>query len=70
VGAFLLAATEMGIFRTLDEAAAQVEADKTYLPQETNHQTYMKYYDIFERLSYKLSDEFARIAELQANRTQ
>lgn len=69
VGAFLLAATEMGIFRTLDEAAAQVEADKTYLPQEQHHQTYMKYYDIFERLSYKLSDEFARIAELQANRT-
>jgi len=65
VGAFLLAATEMGIFKSLDEAAAQVQVAKTYTPMENHHKTYMKYFDIFESLSYKLSDEFTRIADLQ-----
>jgi gluconokinase len=64
-GAFLLAATEMGIFKSLDEAAAQVQTEKTYTPLENQHTTYMKYFEIFESLSNKLSDEFARIAELQ-----
>lgn len=65
VGAFLLAATEMGIFKSLDEAAAQVQTEKTYTPMENQHATYMKYFEIFESLSNKLSDEFTRIAELQ-----
>ena len=65
IGAFLLAATEMGIYKSLDEAAGQIEIGKTYTPMENHHRTYMKYFEIFERLSYKLGDEFARIAELQ-----
>lgn len=66
VGAFLLAATEMGIYHSLDEAAAQIEIDKTYTPIESNHKMYMKYFEIFERLSYTLGDEFTRIAALQS----
>ncbi|MET0634834.1 MAG: gluconokinase [Chitinophagaceae bacterium] len=65
IGAFLLAATEMGIYKSLDEAAGQIEIGKTYTPTESHHKTYMKYFDIFERLSYKLADEFEQIAELQ-----
>ncbi len=64
-GAFLLAATEMGIFKSLDEAAAQIEIADSYSPGETHHHTYMKYFSIFESLSNKLGDEFARITELQ-----
>ncbi|PZR28823.1 MAG: gluconokinase [Citrobacter freundii] len=64
-GAFLLAATEMGIFKSLDEAAGQTGTGKTYMPLENNHTVYMKYFEIFERLSVKLGDEFEKIAELQ-----
>jgi gluconokinase len=64
-GAFLLAATEMGIFKSLDDAAGQIEIAQTYTPLENHHKTYMPYFEIFESLSHKLSSEFARIAELQ-----
>ncbi|MEP7111581.1 MAG: FGGY-family carbohydrate kinase, partial [Ferruginibacter sp.] len=65
IGAFLLAATEMGIFRSLDEAAGQIEIAQSFSPAENHHNTYMKHYEIFESLSNKLGDEFRRIAELQ-----
>lgn len=64
-GAFLLAATEMGIFKTLDDAAGQIEIAHSYSPGESNHRTYMNYFEIFESLSYKLGDEFSKIAALQ-----
>ncbi|MEO5944460.1 MAG: gluconokinase [Ferruginibacter sp.] len=64
-GAFLLAATEMGIYKTLDEAASQIEIAETYLPAENNHKTYLQYFKIFESLSSKLEEEFMKIAELQ-----
>lgn len=65
IGAFLLAATEMGIFGSLDEAAGQIEIAQNFSPAENHNKTYMKYYEIFESLSTKLADEFRRIAELQ-----
>ncbi len=65
IGAFLLAATEMGIFKSLDDAAGQIEIAQSYYPAENDHKTYMKYFEIFESLSNKLGDEFARITELQ-----
>jgi gluconokinase len=65
MGAYLLAATEMGIFKSLDEAAGQIEIAKSYSPSENNHNAYMKYFVIFESLSNKLADEFAKIAALQ-----
>jgi gluconokinase len=64
-GAYLLAATEMGIFTSLDEAATHVQIAREYKPNEHHHKTYMKYFDIFESLSNKLGDEFSRITELQ-----
>jgi gluconokinase len=64
-GAFLLSATDMGIYKTLDEAARSVVLSSTFKPQRTHHTLYMKYFSIFERLSAKLSDEFEAIADLQ-----
>lgn len=65
MGAFLLAATELGIYKSLDEAAAQIKTEQSYMPMENSNKTYMKYFSIFESLSNKLGDEFARIAALQ-----
>jgi gluconokinase len=65
IGAFLLSATELGIYKNLDDAAATVQLPDHYIPQKQNHNVYMKHYDIFERLTEKLFDEFEAIAELQ-----
>jgi gluconokinase len=64
-GSFLVGATEMGLYKNLDEAAQKVKLLESYLPQQQNHSTYMKHYAIFERLSVKLFEEFEAIAELQ-----
>jgi gluconokinase len=65
VGAFLLSATELGLYKNLDEAAQTVNLPHHFFPQTQNHDVYMKHYSIFERLSEKLFDEFKAIAELQ-----
>jgi gluconokinase len=64
-GAFLLSATDMGIYKTLDEAASSVLLSSNFMPQKGNHSLYMQYFSIFERLSAKLADEFEAIANLQ-----
>ena len=66
-GGFLVSATELGLYKNLDEAAQKVQLLERFLPQQKNHDVYMKYYAIFERLSVKLFDEFETIAELQEN---
>jgi gluconokinase len=65
LGTFLLSATEMGIYKSLDEAAQTVVLPDTYQPHRQNHAVYAGYYSIFERLSTKLADEFEAIATLQ-----
>jgi gluconokinase len=64
-GAFLVAATEMGIFKSLDEAVQTVVLPDQYFPKKQHHQTYMKYFRIFEKLSLKLGEEFEDISNLQ-----
>jgi gluconokinase len=64
-GAFLLSATEMGLFKNLDEAARTITLSTTYKPQAHNHAVYERYFSIFERLSTKLAQEFEEIANLQ-----
>lgn len=64
-GSYLLSATEMGIYRSLDEAAQTVVLTDLASPDKNNHKIYLKYYQILERLSTKLSSEFADIAALQ-----
>jgi len=64
-GAFLVAATEMGIYKSLDEAALKVYLPEEYKPQKENHSIYAGYFSVFEKLSVGLSDQFEAIAELQ-----
>lgn len=64
-GGFLLSATELGIYKNLDEAAQKVKLAESFHPQQTSHNVYMKHFEIFEKLSTKLFDEFEAIADLQ-----
>lgn len=64
-GAFLLTATDMGIYKSLEEASDSVVLASTFKPQKQNHGVYMKFFPIFERLSTKLAKEFEEIAALQ-----
>lgn len=65
LGAFLLGAIEMGIYKDIDEAAQTVVLTNTYMPNLQNHQIYIRHFAIFERLSTKLFDEFEEISKLQ-----
>ena len=64
-GSFLVGATEMGLYANLDQAAQKVKLLESYVPHQQNHNTYMKHYAIFEKLSVKLFEEFEAIADLQ-----
>ncbi|TDH23472.1 gluconokinase [Segetibacter sp. 3557_3] len=64
-GSFLLAATENGQYENLEEAAKTVKLPDSFLPHAQHHKVYMKHFEIFERLSVKLFDEFEAIAGLQ-----
>ncbi|MHA4812129.1 gluconokinase [Flavitalea flava] len=64
-GAYLLSATEMGIYKSLDDAALTVELPDIYRPDKQRHAVYADYFGIFEKLSAKLFDEFEAIANLQ-----
>jgi gluconokinase len=65
LGAFLLSATEMGIYKSLDEAAKSIKLQEQYFPKKDLHGIYMKHFGIFEKLSSKLSDDFEDIVKLQ-----
>jgi len=64
-GALLLSQTEMGVYRSLEDAAKTVSLQAAYHPNKKDHQVYMKYFSVFEKLSHKLKDEFEEIALLQ-----
>ena len=65
LGAWLLSATQMGKFKSLEEAAQSVTLPQPYKPRKADHDVYMKYFSIFEKLSTKLFDEFEEISSLQ-----
>ncbi|MBE7173041.1 MAG: gluconokinase [Williamsia sp.] len=64
-GGFLVSVTELGMYKDLEHAAQKVKLVDMFLPRKQDHAVYMKHYPIFERLSAKLSEEFALIADLQ-----
>jgi len=64
-GTFLLGATEMGIYKSLDEAALKVELPEEYKPNKQHHAVYAGYFNVFEKLTASLSEHFEAIAELQ-----
>ena len=63
--AALLALTDLGIYKNLDEAATSVSYSEIYEPNIQNNIRYEQFYDIFEKLSQKLGTEFDQIASLQ-----
>jgi gluconokinase len=65
LGAFLLSATDMGIYKNLDDAAKSVEFAETFKPNKQNNSVYKKYADVFEKLSTKFNAEFEAITNLQ-----
>jgi gluconokinase len=60
-----MSATDMGKFSNLEEASKSIAPTDTYNPEFNNHKTYLKYFDIFERLTTKLAPEFEDISSLQ-----
>ena len=64
-GSYLISATEMGIYKSLDEAVKTVVLNNRAKPNIHDHKMYLKYFKIFEKLSAKLKNEFAAIALLQ-----
>ena len=65
LGAYLVTNTQMGIYKNLEEAAQTVTLPAPYRPKKADHEVYMKYFSIFERLSTRFADEFEEIANLQ-----
>ena len=65
IGAYLLSATEMGIYRNLDEAAKSIVLPEQYFPKKNLHGIYMKHFEIFEKLVLKLKDDFGNVVKLQ-----
>ncbi len=65
LGAYLLSATEMGIFTNLEEAAKSIVLPEQYFPKNNLHDIYMRHFDIFEKLSVKLKDDFVDVVKLQ-----
>ncbi|OMP75104.1 MULTISPECIES: gluconokinase [unclassified Chitinophaga] len=64
-GAYLLSATEMGIYTSLDNVAPVAEIPNVFKPNKQHHTIYADYFCIFEKLSAKLFDEFEAIGNLQ-----
>lgn len=64
-GTLLIAMTRMGYYKDLEEASASTHFNKDYTPDEHNHALYMLYFEVFERLSGKLEEEFELITALQ-----
>lgn len=65
LGTFLLTATDMGIYHSLEDAAKSVEFSETFLPNKQHNAVYKKYVAVFEKLSTKFNAEFEAIANLQ-----
>ena len=65
LGAYLLSATEMGIYKTLDEAAKSIVLPEQYFPKKNLNHIYMQHFEIFEKLSVKLKDDFENVVKLQ-----
>lgn len=65
LGSFLICATDMGKYATLEEAAQSIQLTEACKPDENNHEIYSRYFEIFRRLSVNLASEFEAIATLQ-----
>jgi len=65
LGTALIGLTGMNYFKNLNESSSNLPVTETYLPNAQNHDLYMRYFEIFERLSTKLEPDFELITALQ-----
>jgi gluconokinase len=65
LGTALIGLTGMNYFKNLNESSSNLPVTETYLPNKQNHDIYMRYFEIFERLSTKLESDFELITALQ-----
>jgi gluconokinase len=59
--------TAMGVYDSLENSLVIAPARNELNPNKSKNETYAKYYSLFERLTYKLTDEFEEIVKLQNN---
>jgi gluconokinase len=62
LGAYLLCATDLGIFKDIEQAATSVDIQPLLIPNKNNGKAYKKGFELFERLTNILSQEFDRLA--------
>ena len=66
--AVILKATDTHLFKefaTLDEAAKSIVLPEQYFPKKNLNHIYMQHFEIFEKLSVKLKDDFENVVKLQ-----
>ena len=64
-GAALLGMIDAGIFKNIEEAATSIKEKSVYEPNLANNDIYKKLFNIFERLTLKMGEEFELIEQLQ-----
>ncbi len=69
VGSFLLSATQLGEYSSLEEASRKVQPSNFYDPDPHNHAIYRQYFEVFEKLGTSLTDAFEDISDLQHKNT-
>lgn len=66
LGSALVGLTKMGVYENLVIASKSIKAEKFVNPNPEHHVLYTKYYDVFNRMTEKLKEEFDMIAALQS----
>ena len=67
MGAAVLAAYGCGLYKTLEEAAgAMIKRNETNEFNQNNHETYMKYWEVYRDAYVRLEDIFRKLKEINA----
>ena len=64
MGAYLLSATDIGVFKDIEDAARSITLPEAYTPSKHNNSIYAGYYTVFENLTGKLATDFEALARL------
>ncbi len=64
MGAYLLSATDIGVYKNIEEAARSVTLSQACKPNTHNNSIYTGYYSVFENLISKLGPDFEALARL------
>ncbi|MCP9768370.1 gluconokinase [Lacihabitans sp. LS3-19] len=64
-GAALLGMIDAGVFKNIEEAALSINEKSVFEPNMANNEVYKKLFNIFERLTLKMREEFELIEQLQ-----